>query len=128
MSRDFVFVGDVAQAIVQAIFYEQPLSSIINIGSGQATTLKTLVETIAQLTDKQPTVKISGRFRVGDIRHAVADMSRYKTLLGGWNPTSLEQGLRQYLDWYLGQIPPAETDLQASLAEMEQKGLLQTSK
>ena len=128
MSRDFVFVGDVAEAIVQATFYEQSLSSIINIGSGHATTLKTLVETIAQLTDKQPTVKISGRFRIGDIRHAVADMSHYETLLGRWNPTSLEQGLRQYLDWYLGQIPPAEADLQASLAEMEQKGLLQTSK
>jgi len=128
MSRDFVFVGDVARAIVQATFHEQPLSSTINIGSGQATTLKTLVETIAHLTVKQPTVKISGRFRVGDIRHAVADMNRYETLLGSWNPTSLEQGLRQYLDWYLGQIPPAEADLQASLAEMEQKGLLQTSK
>ena len=128
MSRDFVFVGDVAEAIVQATFYEQSLSSIINIGSGHATTLKILVETIAQLTNKQPTVKISGRFRVGDIRHAVADMTRYETLLGRWNPTSLEQGLRQYLDWYLGQVPPAEADLQASLAEMEQKGLLQTSK
>ena len=127
MSRDFVFVGDVAQAIVQAAYYEQSLSSTINIGSSQATTLKTLVETIAQLTDRQPTVKISGRFRVGDIRHAVADMNRYETLLGNWHPTSLEEGLRQYLDWYLGQIPPTEADLQASLAEMEQKGLLQTS-
>ena len=55
-------------------------------------------------------------------------MSHYETPLGSWNPTSLEQGLRQYLDWYLGQTPPAEADLQASLAEMEQKGLLQTSK
>ena len=128
MSRDFVFVGDVAQAVVQAAFHAQPLSSVINIGSGQATTLKTLVETIAQLTHKQPTIKISGRFRVGDIRHAVADMNRYEQLLGRWNPTSLEQGLRQYLDWYLGQTPPTEADLQASLTEMAQKGLLQTSK
>ena len=128
MSRDFVFVGDVAQAVVQATFHEQPLSSIINIGSGRATTLKALVETVAQLTDKQPTIEISGRFRVGDIRHAVADMRRYESLLGGWNPTSLEQGLRQYLDWYLAQTPPSEASLQASLAEMEQKGLLQTSK
>ena len=128
MSRDFVFVGDVAQAVVQATFHEQPLSSIINIGSGRATTLKELVETVAQLTDKQPTIEISGRFRVGDIRHAVADMHRYESLLGGWNPTSLEQGLRQYLDWYLAQTPPSEASLQASLAEMEQKGLLQTSK
>jgi cellulose synthase/poly-beta-1,6-N-acetylglucosamine synthase-like glycosyltransferase len=86
-----------------------------------------MVETVAKLTDKQPTIEISGRFRVGDIRHAVADMHRYESLLGGWNPTSLEQGLRQYLDWYLAQTPPSKADLQASLAEMEQKGLLQTS-
>jgi dTDP-L-rhamnose 4-epimerase len=128
MSRDFVFVGDVAQAVVQATFHEQPLSSIINIGSGRATTLKALVENVAKLIDKQPTIEISGRFRVGDIRHAVADMRRYESLLGGWNPTSLEQGLCQYLDWYLAQIPPSEANLQASLVEMEQKGLLQTSK
>jgi dTDP-L-rhamnose 4-epimerase len=55
-------------------------------------------------------------------------MRRYESLLGDWNPTSLEQGLRQYLDWYLAQIPPSEVNLQASLAEMEQKGVLQTSK
>jgi dTDP-L-rhamnose 4-epimerase len=128
MSRDFVFVGDVAQAIVQATFHDRPLSSMINIGSGRATTLKALVETIAKLTDKQPKIEISGRFRVGDIRHAVADMHRYESLLGGWNPTSLEQGLRQYLDWYLAQTPPSDASLQASLAEMEQKGLLQISK
>ena len=128
MSRDFVFIEDVAQVIVKAIFVEQPISSIINIGSGEATTLKTLVETIAYLTKKQPTVKVSGRFRVGDIRHAVADMSLYKSQLGKWSPTSLKKGLEQYLSWYLKQVPPTASNLQASLREMEQKGLLQISK
>ena len=128
MTRDFVFVGDVAEAVVKSALYEQPISSIINIGSGQATTLKELVETIAHITNKKPEVKISGRFRVGDIRHAIADMSNYETLLGEWKPTSLEQGLREYLNWYLGQVPPSEADLQASLKEMEQKGLLKVSK
>jgi len=128
MSRDFVFVEDVAQAIVKAIFIEQPISSIINIGSGEATTLKTLVETIAYLTKKQPTVKISGRFRVGDIRHAVADMSLYRSQLGKWSPTSLKRGLEEYLHWYLEQVPPTDSNLQVSLREMEKKGLLQMSK
>lgn len=123
MSRDFVFVADVAQAIVKAALLERPISSLINIGSGQATTLKTLVETIAYLTKNQPTVKVSGRFRVGDIRHAVADMSRYRAQLGEWTPTSLKQGLEQYLIWYLEQVPPTDANLQASLGEMEKKGL-----
>ncbi|KAB8330879.1 SDR family NAD(P)-dependent oxidoreductase [Scytonema tolypothrichoides VB-61278] len=128
MTRDFVFVGDVAEAVVKSALYKQPISSIINIGSGQATTLKELVEIIAHITNKKPEVRISGRFRVGDIRHAVADMSCYETLLGEWKPTPLEQGLREYLSWYLGQVPPSEADLQTSLKEMEQKGLLKVSK
>jgi dTDP-L-rhamnose 4-epimerase len=128
MTRDFVFVEDVSDAVVKSIIYETPLSSIINIGSGQATTLKELVETIAHLTQKKPIVKFSGRFRVGDIRHAVADMSHYKSLLGEWKPTNLEKGLREYLNWYLQQIPPSEVALQASIQEMEKKGLLHTSK
>lgn len=128
MTRDFVFVGDVAEAVVKSALYKEPISSIINIGSGQATTLKELVEIIAHITNKKPEVRISGRYRVGDIRHAVADMSCYETLLGQWKPTPLEQGLREYLSWYLGQVPPSEADLQISLKEMEQKGLLKVSK
>lgn len=128
MTRDFVFVGDVAEAVVKSMMHEKPLSSVINIGSGQATTLQELVETIAHLTKKKPAIAFSGRFRVGDIRHAVAEMSHYKTLFGEWTPTPLEEGLSQYLSWYLGQKPLNEADLQASLKEMEQKGLLQTRK
>jgi dTDP-L-rhamnose 4-epimerase len=128
MTRDFVFVGDVADAVVKSVFHEKLISSVINIGSATATTLQKLVETIAILTNKKPTIIRSGRFRVGDIRHAVADMSHYEKLLGKWTPTTLEAGLSQYLAWYLGQNHPSETDLQASLQEMEQKGLLKTSK
>ncbi|MFB8790502.1 MAG: SDR family NAD(P)-dependent oxidoreductase [Potamolinea sp.] len=128
MTRDFVFVGDVAEAVVKSVMHEKQLSSVINIGSGQATTLRELVGTIAHLTKKKPEITFSGRFRVGDIRHAVADMSHYKTLFGEWTPTPLQEGLSQYLSWYLGQKPLNEADLQASLKEMEQKGLLQRSK
>jgi hypothetical protein len=40
----------------------------------------------------------------------------------------LKKGLEQYLSWYLKQVPPTASNLQASLREMEQKGLLQISK
>jgi len=126
VTRDFVFVGDVAEAVVKCAAHEQPLNSIINIGMGQAVTLLEVVETIAQVINKKAEYRVSGRFRVGDIRHAVADMRQYETLLGQWSPTSLQDGLAQYLDWYLGQKPLAQSALQASLKEMEQKGLLMT--
>jgi dTDP-L-rhamnose 4-epimerase len=124
MTRDFVFVGDVADAVITCALHEQPLSATINVGTGLAVTLLEVVQVIAELVNKPLSYKISGRFRVGDIRHAVADMSHYETLLGPWVPTSLKSGLSQYLAWYLEQEPLSPTVLQASFNEMERSGLL----
>ncbi len=124
VTRDFVFVGDVADVVLKCAIGEKSINSTINVGTGQAVTLIEIVETIAQLLHKQADFSISGRFRVGDIRHAVADMSHYETIFGKWEPTSLKDGLAQYLEWYLHQEPLNPSTLQASLKEMEQKGLL----
>lgn len=123
-TRDFVFVEDVADVVVKCALYKRPISSIINVGTGQAVTLIDVVETIANLLNKPAIYKISGRFRVGDVRHAIADMSRYKTMFGEWMPTSLKAGLLQYLKWYLLQEPLNESVLQESFQQMERTGLL----
>jgi dTDP-L-rhamnose 4-epimerase len=128
VTRDFVFVGDIADAIIKSITSEKTLNTTLNVGSGQAVTLIEVVETIAQLLNKKADYKVSGRFRIGDIRHAVADMSNYESELGKWQPTSLKDGLAQYLEWYLDQEPLSPKALEASLKEMERKGLLQTKK
>lgn len=126
MTRDFVFVGDVAEAVVKCVTYRKPLTAVMNIGMGQAVTLLDVVQTIAEIVNKPAEYAVSGRFRVGDIRHAVADMGQYKAVFGQWSPTSLKDGLAQYLDWYLGQEPLSQDALQASLKEMERTGLLLT--
>lgn len=124
VTRDFVFVGDVAEAVVQCALHEAHLSSIINIGMGQAVSLVDVVETISAIVNKPAQYSISGRFRVGDVRHAVADMSHYRSIFGSWSPTSLKEGLAKYLEWYLGQEPLSQDVLQASFKEMERTGLL----
>jgi dTDP-L-rhamnose 4-epimerase len=127
MTRDFVYIEDVAQAIVRCALFNKDISSTINIGSGLATTLKELVETIAEISNKSLNVSFSGRFRVGDVRHAVSSMDCYKRLFGEWNPTSLREGLKNYLNWYSSQNPLSKENLQSSLKEMESKGLLNKS-
>jgi dTDP-L-rhamnose 4-epimerase len=124
MTRDFVFVKDVAEAVCKCVLSPKKISSVINIGSGKVTTLKHLVESIANISNKVANVTLSGRFRVGDIRHAVSDMNVYQDFFGEWKPTSLDQGLRQYLKWYMNQSPVDKVELQLSLQEMEKKGLL----
>lgn len=128
VTRDFVFVGDVAAAVIQCATHDQPLNAVINIGSGEAVTLLDVIETIADVIGKPADYTVSGRFRVGDVRHAVSDMGSYKALLGHWIPTSLKDGIAQYLEWYLGQKPLEQSALRDSLQEMERKGLLMTKR
>ncbi len=124
MTRDFVFVNDVAIALTRAIYDIRSLSHIFNVGSGKATSLVELVKLIAATTGKNLKITYSGRFRVGDIRHAVANMSRYRATFEDWQPTSLEAGLSQYLSWYFQQDPLSSRSLMESLKEMEEKKLL----
>ena len=124
MTRDFVYVRDVAHALARGICDERKLASTLNVGSGQPTSLEELVNTIAKLSSKTLDIKYSGRFRVGDVRHATADMNFYKQVFSGWKPTSLEEGIRSYLDWYQSQNPLSEAELSTSFKEMEEKKLL----
>jgi dTDP-L-rhamnose 4-epimerase len=124
VTRDFVYVKDVAEAIIKGMYYEQNLSQVINVGSGKATSLKELVNTIATISKKTLNIKYSGRFRIGDVRHALADMTQYKIIFGEGQTTSLEAGISNYLEWYLEQKPLSEETLSASLKEMESQKLL----
>jgi dTDP-L-rhamnose 4-epimerase len=124
MTRDFVFVNDVAIALTKAIYDTGSLSKTFNIGSGKATSLVELVNLIAAITGKNLKIRYSGRFRIGDIRHAVADMSRYLDRFQDWQPTLLEAGLDHYLKWYFQQDPLSSRSLIDSLKEMEEKKLL----
>lgn len=128
MSRDFIFVEDVATALTRAIYYQGSLSQTFNVGSNKPTSLVELVTLIAKTINKELKINYSGRFRVGDIRHAVADMSRYTSIFQEWQPTSLEQGLAKYMRWYLEQDPLSSATLLNSLKEMEEKKLLLESR
>jgi GDP-L-fucose synthase len=98
-TRDFVYVTDACEAIfVAAEKYDQ--SDIINISSGQTISIKSLTETIAELTGYQgkvvwDTSKPDGQLYKG------FDVSRMREILGYECRTSLRDGIRKTIDWYL---------------------------
>lgn len=102
--RDFVFVDDVVEALVRAAHAPYPGSEPINIGSGQGVTiLEVARQLLAALEAPTDRWRISGDFRPGDVRHAVADIARARSLLG-WAPTTpLAQGLRRFAQWAAAQ-------------------------
>jgi len=97
--RDFVFVGDVVEAFARAGMATKKLPGPVNIGSGQATSIKHLAETLIRLCDSRKGYTITGDYRVGDVRYAVADVERCRAEFG-WVPgTPLDEGLGQFVAW-----------------------------
>ena len=98
-TRDFVYVKDVCEIITHAAATYNG-EEIINLSSGRVVTIKELTELVAELTGYQgevvwDTSKPDGQLYKG------FDATRMKTLLGRECRTSLREGLKQTIDWYL---------------------------
>jgi dTDP-L-rhamnose 4-epimerase len=121
-SRDFVFIDEAVAVTVAGIEYDAPLVDVFNVGSGVATDVLTIANTLQQLLGKGAPTNVSGQFRVGDIRHNVADLTKVRTILGFEPTVSIADGLRGFVAWVQGQ--PMQADrYEQSLSELETKGL-----
>ena len=122
-SRDFVYIDDVVSVTAQAVKYDRPLVDIFNVGSGISTDVLTIANSLQKLLEIEVLTSVSGQFRVGDIRHNYADLSRVKNFFGFEPLISIEQGLTKFTNWVKTQ--QIHTDrYEKSLREMKAKGLL----
>ncbi|MGR3792467.1 NAD-dependent epimerase/dehydratase family protein [Vannielia sp. SX4] len=98
--RDFIHVDDVARAFLALAEVPQLPERAIDIGSGETVSLLDVSRRLLALLGAAPDrFEITGEFRPGDIRHAVADISAARTMLG-WRPqVSLEAGLQRLVEW-----------------------------
>ena len=122
-SRDFIFIDDVVDATVLAIEDTKLQSCSLNVGSGVSTTVQEVAESLKTLFNSKVDIKITGNFRLGDIRHNRADISKIKKILGFSPKVSFESGLKQYVDWVKKQKINADY-YDHSIKEMKDKGLI----
>ena len=121
-SRDFINVVDTATAVIQSINETKSNSEIINIGSGVGTSVIEIAQFLKKAYNSNSGINITGDFRIGDIAHNIADISKAKSILGFEPKISLEQGLRQFCDWVIGQSID-NGGYEKSLMEMEASGM-----
>jgi dTDP-L-rhamnose 4-epimerase len=121
-SRDFVFIDDVVTATVSAIEHESCMVDAFNVGSGVATSVMTVAQTLQMLMGTSVSIAVSGRFRVGDIRHNVADLTRIRGALGYEPTVAFSTGLRQFVSWVKGESIHADR-YDRSIRELQAKGL-----
>jgi dTDP-L-rhamnose 4-epimerase len=103
--RDFVSVYDVVQACRLALEVPQAAGQVFNIGSGRASTISEVAALLAQALGKtylEPC--IIQKYRMGDIRHCFADITRAQAVLGYTPRVSLADGLKEMVEWLAGQI------------------------
>ncbi|SDK62049.1 NAD-dependent epimerase/dehydratase family protein [Aliiruegeria lutimaris] len=100
ITRDFVYVDDVVRAFASTVALESFSDEIVDIGAGEAATILDVAKEMINLVgDERNGLKITGNFRAGDIRYAIADISKAQALLG-WTPqVSVKQGLEQFSKW-----------------------------
>ncbi|WP_363800645.1 NAD-dependent epimerase/dehydratase family protein [Lysobacter firmicutimachus] len=97
MLRDFVFIDDVAAAIVAAATSDKS-GILADIGTGDSLSIAQLASVIGDIYQAPPP-HVTGQFRNGDVRHAACDVSATRDTLG-WTPqVDAATGARRLCEW-----------------------------
>lgn len=126
-SRDFVFIDDAVAATILAIEHKNAPGEVFNVGSGEPTNVLTVVEHLRKNLGAGGGYRVSGEFRLGDIRHNYADLTKISKRLGYAPQVSFSEGIKRFAAWVVDQ-GPSESAYDESLAEMRGRGLMKRIK
>ena len=122
-SRDFVYIEDVVDATVLGIEKEQANGHVFNVGSGVPTTVKRVAELLKKGYYSDINILISGKYRLGDIRHNYADLTKIKNILGFTPKYDFEKGIFEFVKWVKTQEVMVDK-YESSIIELQKKGLI----
>ena len=122
-SRDFINVVDVASGVILSLDNAKSNGEVINLGSGVGVSIKRIAEILKKAYKSNSEIRITGDFRLGDIAHNVADITKAKNILGFKTTVGFEDGITQFCDWVKGQDYD-NSSYEKSFEEMEKAGML----
>ena len=120
--RDFVCVADVVQSVLLALDRDAAVGQVLNVGSGRAVTVLEVAETLGSVLGAELRPTITGRYRVGDIRHCTADITRARAVLGYQPRVAFERGMEELVTWLADQERP-EDAVSRHAADLAARGL-----
>lgn len=119
--RDFVHVKDVARAIVASLELSAADGEVFNVGSGNQYTITEIALKLAKVMQIKVSPEVTGKYRVGDIRHCFADNSKIEKLLGFTPQVDFEEGLSELAEWLKDQT--AVDNIDHASKELATRGL-----
>ena len=121
-SRDFIYIDDVVEATILGLEREEANNQVFNVGTGIATNVLQVAHGLVKNYGIEVAINVTGNYRLGDIRHNYADLTKIKKLLGFSPKVAFEDGLKHFTDWVNTQ-EIQEDQYQKSIDEMKAKGL-----
>jgi dTDP-L-rhamnose 4-epimerase len=122
-SRDFVYISDVVQATYNAMILDKPIWGAFNVGSGSSKSIADVAQIIADYYSKGSKVNITHNYRIGDIRHNNAELSRVSRSLNYRCETEFNKGIKQYLSWVDRQSIRDNEGYKQSIKELKARGI-----
>jgi dTDP-L-rhamnose 4-epimerase len=120
-TRDFIDVRDIARCCALALTHDGADGRTVNVGTGVATSVAEVAETIARGLGKEIEPELVEKYRAGDIRHCYADTALAQQLLGFRGEIPFEAGMQDLLAWLEGQ--EAEDSVDAASEALAARGL-----
>ena len=119
--RDFVSVHDIARACRLALETPEAAGLTLNVGSGESASILEIAQRLATVLGVDVEPEVTGKYRVGDIRHCFADVSLARDALKFEAEISFDDGMAELAGWLEGQV--AEDRLDAAAQELAARGL-----
>ena len=105
-TRDFIYVGDLVQAIRQAATMPGIGGHLFQVATARETTVLELASVLVEVLRDHGVAGVRlqhGPRRVGDVRRNYSDTSKARHLLGWEARTTLREGLARTVAWFLDQ-------------------------
>lgn len=121
-TRDFVYIDDVVDATIRGIEVPRAAGHVFNVGTGVATDVLTVARTLMESYGTEVPLRVSGNYRLGDIRHNYADITLAREILGFQPKVDFPTGISRFASWVDSQSIQ-EDRYDESIKEMKDKGL-----
>jgi dTDP-L-rhamnose 4-epimerase len=121
-SRDFVFIEDVVDATILGIESDRANNEVFNVGEGVPTDVLTVGKTLIEKFESGVKLIVSGSYRLGDIRHNYADLTKIKSRLNFSPKWTFDRGISEFVAWVKNQKIQSDK-YEESISEMASRGI-----
>ena len=121
-SRDFIYIQDVTKAILLSLEHDMRKCKVYNVGSGKRTTVLEVAKLLKYYYNSNSRIKITSKYRKGDIRHNYASIERISNDLNFEPDFDFKSGVKYFVDWVNDQ-DSLHDNYSESMEELKCRGL-----